>query len=144
MNYLKAFIAGFFSTLIFHQGLLLLLSISGLVPAISYNLKPTEPFGVPSVLSLSFFGGLWGILLWLVVIKNKGAKYWFKSWLFGALAPTIVAIIIIFPLKGIKFSLPIVFLGFILNSFWGIGTGLLMQIELSLPRIYKKNQQAQK
>jgi hypothetical protein len=130
MKYFKAFLAGFFATLIFHQGLILILNKTGLIPIPAYNLSPTAPFGVPSIASLSFFGGLWGILLWMFVGKDHGSIFWIKSLIFGALAPTLVAVFIVFPIKGIPFSVTKLFFGLILNGFWGVGTSLLMRIKL--------------
>ncbi len=129
MKYLKSFVAGFFSTLIFHQGLILLLNMAGLIPVAPYNLKPTPPFGVPSVISLAFFGGLWGIALWSVTSKDQGFKFWIKSLLFGAIVPTFVAMVIVLPLKGIEVTLPKILVGLIINGVWGIGSNLLMQIK---------------
>lgn len=127
MKYFKAFLAGFLGTLIFHQGLLLLLNAAGLVPIAPFSLKPTAPLGVPSVLSLAFFGGLWGILLWKYISKDQGRKFWLKSFLFGAIAPTLVAALVVFPLKGIELSLSKALVGIILNGAWGLGSGWLIQ-----------------
>lgn len=129
MKILKSFAAGFLSTLLFHQGLLLLLNTAGLIPVVPYSFKPTPPFGIPSVISLAFFGGLWGILLWLVVSNDRGLKLWIKSLIFGALAPTLIAMAIVFPLKGIPVTPPKIMMGLIVNAFWGIGSSLLMQIK---------------
>ncbi|MGZ3788112.1 MAG: hypothetical protein ACXVLQ_06285 [Bacteriovorax sp.] len=130
MKFLKAFAAGFLSTLLFHQGLLFILNRAGLIPVVPYNFKPTPPFGVPSVISLAFFGGLWGILLWSVTSKDQGSRLWLKSLLFGSFAPTFVAMAIVFPLKGLDVTLPKVLMGLIVNAFWGIGSSLLIQMKL--------------
>ncbi|MDD4976064.1 MAG: hypothetical protein PHY93_17040 [Bacteriovorax sp.] len=135
MKYFKAFWAGFFATLIFHQGLFLILNKTGLVPFPAYNLTPTAPFGVPNVISLSFFGGIWGILLWTFIAKDRGRIFWIKSLIFGALAPTLVAILIVLPIKGIPVSLPKFLVGLVLNGFWGVGTSLLMRIKLPNKRL---------
>lgn len=129
MKILKSFAAGFFSTLIFHQGVLLLLHLAGLIPIVPYNIKPTPPFGVPSVISLAFFGGLWGVLLWSATSKDQGLKFWIKSFIFGAIAPTLVAMVIVFPLKGIEVTLQKTLLGLMINGVWGIGSNLLIQIK---------------
>ena len=66
MRWLKAFLAGFFSTLVFHQGLLAILHATGASPRAAYSMERTAPLGVPAVFSLAFWGGVWGIALWLV------------------------------------------------------------------------------
>ena len=86
MVWFKAFLAGFFSTLIFHQGLLAILHAAGASPRAAYALVPVPPLGVPAVLSLAFWGGLWGILLWLVIAGVEGPRYWLLALLFVALA----------------------------------------------------------
>ena len=73
MNYLKAFLAGFASTLIFHQGLIAFLHAVGFIPRVPYSFAPTAPFGIPQVVSLAFWGGVWGIPLWLA-IRRKGVN----------------------------------------------------------------------
>lgn len=124
----KAFIAGFLSTLIFHQGLLGLLFLASVVPKAPYNLSPVGLLGVPSVVSLSFFGGLWGIVIWKLVSKHSRAKLWMRSIVFGAIGPSAVALLIVFPLKGIEVGLIMIPFALILNGVWGFGVTLLMKL----------------
>lgn len=127
MNYIKAFIAGFMSTIIFHQGLLFLLNLIGMASVPPFNTQASSPFGVPGFLSLAFFGGLWGILLWLFIAGDRPDKYWAKSFIFGAVAPTLVAVLIVAPLKGNEFSAARLALGIILNGAWGLGTAWILK-----------------
>ena len=62
MRWVGAFLAGFLSTLIFHQGLLALLHAAGASPRPAYVMTAAPPLGVPQVLSLAFWGVLWGIV----------------------------------------------------------------------------------
>ena len=126
----KSFIAGFLSTFIFHQGLFGLFYLTGLIPVAPFNMTPVGPIGVPSVLSLAFFGGLWGVLIWKLVAKDIGVKHWSKSIVFGAIGPTAVAMLVVFPLKGIDVKLIMIVFGLILNGFWGFGHSLLMRMKL--------------
>lgn len=128
MKYLKAFLAGFLATIIFHQGLLFILNATGLIAVAPYSMKPTYPFGVPSIVSLSFFGGLWGILLLTLTENDQGAAKWIKSFIFGAIAPTLVAVFVVSPLKGIEISTTRILMGIFLNGVWGIGTCWLMSM----------------
>ncbi len=57
---IKAFIAGFLSTLVFHQGSALILYIMGIVNSAPFDMSPVEPLGIPKIFSISFsevFGG---------------------------------------------------------------------------------------
>ncbi|QSP93838.1 hypothetical protein LPB19_11585 [Marinobacter salinisoli] len=128
MIWLKAFVAGFLSTLIFHQGLFALLHLGGMTPVPAYNMTPVPPLGVPSVVSISFFGGLWAMALWLVVGRLPSARYWLGHIVLGALAPTAVAMLLVFPLKGLDVSAQTWIGGFLLNGAWGLGVAVIMRI----------------
>jgi hypothetical protein len=79
MVWIKAFVAGFLATLIFHQGLFAVFYLAGAAPAAPFNLTPVPPLGVPSVISLAFFGGLWGVAIWAIAGRLKGALYWLPA-----------------------------------------------------------------
>jgi hypothetical protein len=132
LNYLKAFLAGFASTLIFHQGLVAILHAIGFIPRVPYSLAPTAPFHVPQVISLALWGGIWGILLWLAIRRAKPMKYWLTALAFGAFLPSIVAWFVVFPLKGQPIAggwRPAnLMMALLLNGAWGIGVALLMKI----------------
>ncbi|MFC7539947.1 hypothetical protein ACFQU2_11470 [Siccirubricoccus deserti] len=67
---LFGFLAGFVAVLVFHQGTAFILhnlgtylpwsgNLFGRVGA-PFNLAPVPPFGIPTVLSQAFWGGIWG------------------------------------------------------------------------------------
>ena len=58
MIWFKAFLAGFLSTLVFHQGLPAILHATGASPRAAYSMEPTAPFRVPAFVSLAFWGGV--------------------------------------------------------------------------------------
>jgi len=132
MPYAKAFAAGFISTLIFHQSLLGLLFLAGVAPSAPFNLKPAGPLGVPSVISLAFWGGVWGLALWPVLRTRRGAAFWAGSVLLGAIGPSLVAWFVVMPLHGLPPAAggdPHVIVGALLvNAAWGLGYGLLMRL----------------
>jgi hypothetical protein len=66
MRILFGFIAGFLATLIFHQVVVALLWWAGVAPFGPFSMAATQPFGVPAVISLAFWGGVWGILFGLI------------------------------------------------------------------------------
>ncbi len=128
MVWLKAFLSGFLATLLFHQTLFGVLYLAGLAPAPPFNMNPVAPLGIPAVLSLSFFGGLWGIVLWAVISRFHAAKYWALAVLIGAVGPTALAMLLVFPVKAIAVSAATWIGGLVLNGFWGFGTALLMKL----------------
>lgn len=138
MKYLLSFLAGFLATLVFHQGLLDILHRAGSSPRAAYSMAPSGPFGVPQVLSLAFWGGVWGIALWLAVGRRKGASYWLAALVFGALLPSLVALFVVFPLKGQPVAGgwdPRILVGaLLLNGAWGLGTAAFLRLaEYFLP-----------
>lgn len=132
MQHLKAFGAGYIATLLFHQGVLALLhAVNPEAPA-PFNMTPTEPLGVPTVVSLAFWGGLWGNLLWMLIRNNSGGAYWAKAIVIGAIGPSAVALFLVMPMKGLGVAMgwnPQVIVGaLVLNAAWGLGVGLLMKL----------------
>ncbi|MCG6118833.1 MAG: hypothetical protein MEQ07_11690 [Aquimonas sp.] len=125
---LQAFVAGFLATLVFHQGLLGLLHAAGISPAAAWNMAAVPPLGVPAVLSLAFFGGLWGIVLWLLIRGRSGGVHWALAFALGALLPSLVAWFVVFPLKGIALSSTLVVGALLLNGAWGLGVAVFMRL----------------
>ena len=138
MSIVKSFIAGFLATLLFHQGMLALLHAAGATPRAPYIMTATPPFGVPQVVSLAFWGGLWGVVLWPAIRNLRGSSYWTEALVLGALAPSLVALFIVFPLKGEPVAGgwdPSIFVGaLLLNGAWGLGVAALVRL-LGAPRV---------
>ncbi|WP_022961011.1 hypothetical protein [Halopseudomonas pelagia] len=134
-RWIWVFVAGCLAVFCFHQVALGLLHAAGVVPFAPFNLAPTVPLGVPSVISSAFFGGLWALVMIAVLDRLGASLIWFKAALFGGVVLTLVALLVVFPLKGVGFDmvqLPGRFIiGFILNALWGIGTIVFIRV---LPR----------
>jgi hypothetical protein len=120
--------------LIFHQIAIWLLSQLHVVPATNfYNLTATKPLGVPVVLSLAFWGGLWAIPLAWLLRRRHGTSYWLFATVFGAVAATLVAWFIVPMLKGLPtiveqpLSIRII-VGPVVNGAWGLGTAVLLKL----------------
>jgi FtsH-binding integral membrane protein len=132
MEHAYAFVAGFISTLTFHQGTLFVLHKAGLWPKPPYPMTATKPLNIPAVISLALWGGVWGIFAWYLIRDVTGVNYWLYATLFGAIAPSIVALFVVFPAKGMplaggwnpKVIIPVL----ILNGAWGLGVAVLMRV----------------
>ena len=131
MIYLRSFIAGFLSTLIFHQGLLALLNVMSIAPRLAYNMNPTEPFGIPSVISAALFGGLWGMVIWKFIEKYQGRSQIIRAVILMAVSPTLVAFAVVQPLKGAEFKAIYIPFGLLLNGALGLGLWIFMQFNFS-------------
>jgi hypothetical protein len=95
-------------------------------------MAPVPPLGIPSVLSLAFWGGVWGVVLWLMIHGVSGPRHWLLAILLGAILPTLVALFVVLPLKGLPAGggwKPDLLVGaLLLNGAWGAGVALLMRI----------------
>lgn len=127
---LLEFLAGFLATLVFHQPALWLLHLAGLTTRTPYTMTGVPPFGVPAVISLAFWGGVWGVLLWPTLRIAQGASYWIRAIVLGAIGPTAVALLVVVPIKtGIfppAWNPKLLVGGLVVNGFWGFGLALLM------------------
>lgn len=132
MDFVKAFIAGFVSTLVFHQGVLTLFYLAGAFARAPYDLGAVPPLGIPAVISLAFWGGVWGAAIWSLLKDAAGAAYWVRALVMGAIGPSAVALFIVFPLKGMPIAGgwdPKLIVGaLILNGAWGLGMALFMRL----------------
>ncbi|HEV3081702.1 MAG TPA: hypothetical protein VGY66_18125 [Gemmataceae bacterium] len=134
MQFVKAFIAGFVSTLVFHQGVLALFYFAGASPRRPYDLDAVPPLHIPAVISLAFWGGVWGAAIWPLLKNTAGAAYWLRALLIGAIGPSAVALFIVFPLKGMPVDAKLIIAALILNGAWGLGVALLMRLLDRVPR----------
>jgi hypothetical protein len=128
------FVAAFLATLTFHQIGLEILHLVGLTANSPYNTTPVPPLGVPQVVSLAFWGGVWGIVFVLVEpwLARSPGGYWVAAILFGAIFPTLFAWFVVTPLKGGAiaqiFASSRVFIGPIVNGLWGLGTAVFLGV----------------
>ena len=126
------FAAGFLAVMIFHQPALWLLTQLGVAKAGTYSFAATAPFGVPQVLSISFWGGVWGVLFAAIEHRlPRGGAYWAAAFLFGAIFPTLVAWFVVAPMKGLPvaggWQANRMITGLVINGAWGFGTALLLR-----------------
>ena len=114
---LIAFFSGLLSVLLFHQGTLTILHAVGFTSATPFPTKPTNTIGLPQVWSFAFWGGVWG--------------YWLSALAFGAIGPSLVAWLVVLPLKGMPagggWQLKGLAFGLMVNGAWGLGTALILR-----------------
>ena len=122
------FLSGAISVLLFHQGVVMIFHALELTSRQAYNLQATAPFGVPQVWSLAFWGGVWGVVLALIVARMETARLLIAATVFGAVLPTLVAWFVVAPLKGQPlgggFAASGIALALVANALWGLGTGI--------------------
>jgi hypothetical protein len=127
-----AFIAGALAVPIFHQGLFLLLYMAGIIPVPPFDMTPTQPFGVPALISISFWGGVWGVVFALTLPRwFHGTAYWIAALVAGGVALTLVYMFVVVPLKSGHLPADMVGLfviGFLLNAAWGLGWALFLDL----------------
>ena len=126
MDYVKAFIAGFVSTLAFHQGC----SRCSISP-VSFPAR-LMTLGIPAVISLAFWGGVWGAAIWPLLKNVAGPAYWLRALVIGAVGPSAVALFMVMPLKGMPMAggweAKLIVGALILNGAWGLGMALLLRL----------------
>jgi hypothetical protein len=127
-----AFIAGFVAVPVFHQIMFLILHLAGVIPVPPFNMAPTKPFGVPVVVSQSFWGGVWGIVFALTLPRwFQGTAYWLAALIGGGVALTLVYMFVVVPLKTghLPGAMgPLFIIGFLVNAAWGIGWALFLKL----------------
>ena len=117
------FAAGFLAVLLFHQPVIGILRALGLVASQPYSLAAVGPLGVPRVISLAFWGGIWGIVLALLqpYLPNRRTGFLVAGLVFGALAPTAFSWFVL------GSGIPAVWWrGLVINGAWGLGTAILL------------------
>lgn len=132
LPFLPAFIAGALAVLVFHQSALGLLHLVGLTPRTPFVLGGVPPLGVPQLLSLMFWGGVWGLALLPLLRPLGDARCWLRGLVLGALGPTLVSWFIVAPLKGLPLAggwqPAAMATGLIVNAAWGLGLVALLRL----------------
>jgi hypothetical protein len=128
---LLGFIAAVISVLTFHQGMWAALHLVGQMPP-PYPTRGVPPFGVPLIIDLCFWGGVWGAAFALVLPKLSGQ---YPMWVRGlglGIAAALVGLFIVPLIKGLPvaggWSAMAFVRSFLINGFWGIGVGLLLPL----------------
>jgi hypothetical protein len=127
------FIAAAISVLTFHQAMweaLHLLALPGMGMPPAYPTDPIGPLGIPRILNLCFWGGLYGIVFGLAMPRLPAAPLWLSGLGLGVIA-AVVGLVVVPAIKGLP-MLPGFPLGWVrsllINGFWGIGVGIILPL----------------
>lgn len=104
-----------------------------MAPFSPFPMAATRPLGIPAVISLALWGGVWGGLFALAERSFAGgARYWSLAFVFGALLPSLVALLVVLPLKGKPMGggwhPALLLTAFLINGAWGVGTGMFLKV----------------
>ena len=128
---LLGFAAAVISVLTFHQGMVALLWVVGMVARAPYPTDPVPPFGVPQIASLGFWGGVYGAAFGLVLPRLPRAPMWLLGLGLGLLA-ALVGWFVVAPLKGQPVAggfVPLrMLVSVLINGTWGIGVGVILPL----------------
>ncbi len=134
MRAFLGFIAAAIAVLTFHQGLIAVMHEVGWVRFVAYRTTPVPPFGIPAIVSLCFWGGLYGAVFGLAM-----PRFTWPLWLCGMILGVIAVVVgwfVVLPLKGLPVGggwVPINMLrSLVINGFWGVGVGVIFP--LLMPR----------
>jgi len=130
---LFGFIAAAISVLTFHQAMwevLHLLALPGMGMPPPYPTDPIAPFGIPRVLNLAFWGGLYGIVFALV-LPRLTAPLWLAGLGLGIIA-ALVGLLVVPAIKGLPIGGGWMWQNwarsFLINGFWGFGVGIILPL----------------
>ena len=110
----------------------MLLHLNGVVSRPPYDARPVPPFGVPAVISLALWGGVWAVAIWPLLKNVHSPTYWARALLIGTIFPTLVGLFIVFPLKGMPiaggWNPKVIVSALVLDGTWGLGVAVLMRL----------------
>lgn len=128
---LLGFLAAVLSVLTFHQAMIGLLHAAGMLPRPPFNFAPVPPLGVPVLLNLCFWGGLYGILFGLVLPRLPRALPLLAAGLLLGLLAASVGWFVVAPIKGLPmaagWSGQRMLVSVLINGVWGIGTAVILR-----------------
>lgn len=128
------FAAAASSVLLFHQGMWIILWVIGLMPAAPFPVRPIPPLGIPQIVNLCFWGGLYGAVYGLVLPRLPATA---PRWLLGlglGLCAVLVSWFVVAPIKGLPMAGGFVpqrmLISLLINGAWGVGTALILHLLL--------------
>jgi hypothetical protein len=99
-DFALGFLAGALAVLIFHQTMVLVLSVLGVSRSTPWSWSGVPPFGVPMILNLMFWGGVWGIVFAALADRLPRWPTQLVGFLFGFFGPVLFGWTLVAFLKG--------------------------------------------
>ena len=125
------FVAAVISVLTFHQGMWAIfhfLALPGLGMPAPFPTDGVPPFGVPRIVSLCFWGGVWGALFGAVWRGPRSSNWW--AGIILGVAAALTGLFVVAAIKGLPIGGGWVLNNWIksllINGTWGLGVGLLL------------------
>ena len=126
------FAAGFLAVLVFHQAVIAAMWAGGIVPFAPYSLAPRPPLGVPTFLSLAFWGGVWGVVIAAVARARPSWPPVLIGLVVGGVGCVLFGFTVVAALRG----QPLMggwdagrwIRSIVINGAWGLGAGWLYAI----------------
>ena len=119
-------VAGAVSVLIFHQTTLQIFFWLGLAPQAAFRIGHVPPFNMPMVLSITFWGAVYGGIFGLLMPRMRG-PIWLNGLLLG-LCAMLIAWFVFLPLNGRPVAFDWRVSPMLRSSFayavWGLGVGI--------------------
>ena len=123
------FIAGALAVPLGHQIVALILYFVVQGRAFPWDMTPqANAHGLPRVVNLSFWGGVWGIL-WALIspVVPRGSLYYVIATIFGAICATAVSAYVVTYLKGLPAG-SFAGYGLYLNAGWGLAAAAFFEL----------------
>ena len=131
------FLAAASSVLVFHQGMWIILYAIGVMPRPPFPVNPIPPLGIPQIVNLCFWGGLYGLVYGLVAPRLAG-KPWLLLGIGLGLCAVFVSWFVVAPIKNLPIAtgwVPLrMLISLLVNGAWGIGTVLIFSLLLARRR----------
>jgi hypothetical protein len=126
----KWFVAGTLAVPLFHQALLYVLHRIAYTARTPFAMNPTQPFGVPQTFSAAFWGGIWGLVLAMLLARVGERFYFAAAMAFGAVVPTLASLVLMPQFRGTTPDTTATALvtTVLMNLAWGFGTAALTRI----------------
>jgi hypothetical protein len=129
------FLAAAISVVTLQQGMVEALHLVGLVTLTPYRVSPIPPFGIPAIVNLCFWDGLYGVVFGLLL-----PRFTLPVWLCGLITGMIAALVGMFVLAALK-GVPIasgwqvwpITRSLLVHGTWGLGLGLILPLLLPRP-----------
>jgi hypothetical protein len=127
------FVAGALAVPTFQQFMVFILTHAGMIHGTLYSMKPVAPMGVPTIVSQSFWGGIWGLVFVAILHWVPNARpIWLVGLLMGAIALPMAGWFVVAPLKHLPmaagWNTTRMLASVLINGGWGIGIAIIFMI----------------